>query len=136
MLDGNLQVETFVAVGGVAYGFQNCDRKHKACNDHSSMYCGSLLLKELNSQPNRFEGNYTYAILSFADDVLGVYCCNHKCAELRHAIFSIGFPDMDHLTISSATKFLQLACLDHPQLKDIRRSAKFFADGTKIITDY
>lgn len=45
----NFHVETFVAVGGAAYGFQNCDRKRKACNDFSSMYCGSLVMARFSS---------------------------------------------------------------------------------------
>lgn len=40
-------VDTFVAVGGVAYGLENCPTAIKACNGNNGMICGSDYLVSL-----------------------------------------------------------------------------------------
>ncbi|VDN02255.1 unnamed protein product [Thelazia callipaeda] len=119
-------VETFIAIGGVANGLQFCKQSEKSCKDKNSMRCNSLLLEELNSQPNRYEGNNSYALFSFGDRVLGLKCCKNLCGQLRNAVFTIGFPNMDHFTLSSATKDIQLYLLEkHPTSDNLHNDIVF-----------
>lgn len=106
-------IDTFTAVGGVNYGMQRCPKKKKACNPINSMKCDSILMKELNSQPKRYEGKNSFAIFSFGDHVIGRMCCGHICGELANAKASIEKPNLNHLTIFYATLPVQYKLMDH-----------------------
>ncbi|KAM3727418.1 Lysosomal thioesterase PPT2-B [Dirofilaria immitis] len=103
-------VNTFIAVGGANYGLQICSVIF-LCGNTSSLQCNSKIMKELNSQPHRFEGRNSYDIHSLKDSIIGRNCCNKSCGVLANHNASFEVSDLDHFTLLSQTIMLQLSLL-------------------------
>uniref|UniRef100_A0AC35TQ07 Lipase domain-containing protein n=1 Tax=Rhabditophanes sp. KR3021 TaxID=114890 RepID=A0AC35TQ07_9BILA len=102
-------VHTYIAVAGVAYGFEGCSTMYGsnfACNLVNGMHCQSEYLKELNSQPARFEGRHTFSIYSKEDGLVGQNCCGHACSTLRFAEQNFARNSNSHFSIVHQTKEL------------------------------
>ncbi|VDK72096.1 unnamed protein product [Litomosoides sigmodontis] len=105
-------VNTFISVGGTNHGLQTCPSIIPLCSSASSLSCNSKLMKELNSQPNRFEGRNSYDVYSLSDSIIGLNCCNKSCAALRnHNVPSFVVADLDHFALLTETVTLQLSLL-------------------------
>uniref|UniRef100_A0A1I8EES0 Lipase n=1 Tax=Wuchereria bancrofti TaxID=6293 RepID=A0A1I8EES0_WUCBA len=104
-------VNTFITVGGTNHGLQTCPLIVPLCGSISSLHCSSKLMKELNSQPYRFEGHSSYDIHSLSDTIIGLHCCNESCGVLPNRNESFKVADLDHFTLLSETITLQLSLL-------------------------
>ncbi|CAG9534040.1 unnamed protein product [Cercopithifilaria johnstoni] len=104
-------VNTFITVGGTNHGLQICPSIIPLCGSISSLHCSSKLMKELNSQPHRFEGRNSYDIYSLGDPIIGLNCCNESCGVLPNHNASFGVTDLDHFALLSETIMLQLSLL-------------------------
>ncbi|CAD5235083.1 unnamed protein product [Bursaphelenchus xylophilus] len=100
-------VQTFVSVGGLGYGMQNCLPAWPACNSLNGMICTSEFLRDVNAPNQRYEGQNSYAIYSLDDPIIGIHCCGHYCAELKNANLTVVRGGLDHLGIVLATMDLQ-----------------------------
>uniref|UniRef100_A0A915BAV5 Lipase n=1 Tax=Parascaris univalens TaxID=6257 RepID=A0A915BAV5_PARUN len=106
-------VDTFLTTGGVNHGSERCPLEENICNNVNSMYCDSILLKELNSQKRRYEGTSSFALYSPNDWIIGRKCCGQECGALRNANASIAIAFLSHVTISVGTVQVQYDILDH-----------------------
>lgn len=77
-----------------------------------------MLQHELNSQPERYEGAYSYGLFVLNDDITGATCCNRTCGTLRNALFSVETRDFNHLSVLRETIDIQYTFLHHPELSD------------------
>ncbi|KAL3990531.1 Lipase (class 2) family protein [Acanthocheilonema viteae] len=104
-------VNTFITVGGTNHGVQFCPSFISLCGGASSLRCSSKLMKELNSQPYRFEGRSSYDIYSLSDSIIGLVCCNKLCGVLPNHNASFWVANMNHIAILTETITLQLSLL-------------------------
>ncbi|EFO20186.2 lipase [Loa loa] len=121
-------VNTFITVGGTNHGLQICPLIFPLCGSISSLHCNSKLMKELNSQPNRFEGRSSYDIYSLDDSIIGLHCCNESCGVLPNHNASFKVADLDHFTLLSETITLQLSLLKQTDGQNNNNSITRIAD--------
>ncbi|CAD5228495.1 unnamed protein product [Bursaphelenchus xylophilus] len=101
-------VDTFIAIGGVAYGMEHCHHKNwESCNVVNGMKCTSLYLRDVNKPTERYEGRFSYGIYSKDDPVIGKECCGHDCAALKNANQNFLKNGLEHGGIILQTKELQ-----------------------------
>uniref|UniRef100_A0A914QS50 Uncharacterized protein n=1 Tax=Panagrolaimus davidi TaxID=227884 RepID=A0A914QS50_9BILA len=105
-------VETFVSVGGLNYGKQNCTPQLGGCNLNNGQICSSEFMRDINNRTTRYEGTYSYYIYSDNDFVIGRECCNNTCSELRNAN-SASRQIMPHGNLFDATKDIQLEMIQY-----------------------
>uniref|UniRef100_A0A914DKZ8 Lipase EstA/Esterase EstB family-containing protein n=1 Tax=Acrobeloides nanus TaxID=290746 RepID=A0A914DKZ8_9BILA len=117
-------IETYVAVGGVCYGLENCknprfDGVYPACSKINGMTCSSFYMHDINVPNKRYEGKNSFAIYSKDDHVVGQNCCGHTCSELKNANMTIVKKHYNHGTILTMTKSLQYSLVrDQKIVKD------------------
>uniref|UniRef100_A0A0N4ZRS7 Triacylglycerol lipase n=1 Tax=Parastrongyloides trichosuri TaxID=131310 RepID=A0A0N4ZRS7_PARTI len=102
-------VHTYISVAGVTHGFETCATIHSsnfACNLVNGMHCQSKYLQELNNQPNKFEGRYTFGILSREDGLVGNHCCGNGCSNLKFADVNYSRNSNSHFSIVHQTREL------------------------------
>ncbi|KAE9555550.1 hypothetical protein FO519_001221 [Halicephalobus sp. NKZ332] len=96
-------VDTFIGVAGVAYGLENCPTFMKACN-----------LIDVNSKKSMYEGFNVFGIYSKDDRLVGQNCCGHQCSELTFANGTSEHTILNHGTVLTMTKEIQLKMInDH-----------------------
>ncbi|KAL7079231.1 hypothetical protein ACQ4LE_001846 [Meloidogyne hapla] len=100
-------IDTFVSVGGVAYGMEWCPKNLPACNDVDGMVCTSEYMMDINQAMARYEGENSFAIYSRDDYIVGQVCCGHPCSELKNANLTIAMRYHDHVTVFTRTMPLQ-----------------------------
>uniref|UniRef100_A0A914EE93 Triacylglycerol lipase n=1 Tax=Acrobeloides nanus TaxID=290746 RepID=A0A914EE93_9BILA len=106
------KIETYIAVGGVCYGLENCknagiDDYFPACSKTNGMTCSSKYMQDINMPNERYEAKTSYAIYSKDDHLVGQNCCGHTCSELKNANISFAKIHYNHGTILTNTKSLQ-----------------------------
>nr|CAD2171120.1 unnamed protein product [Meloidogyne enterolobii] len=92
-------IDTFVSVGGVAYGMEWCPKNLPACNMIDGMVCDSEYMMDINQAMARYEGENSFAIYSRDDYIVGQVCCGHPCSELKNANLTIAMRYHDHVTV-------------------------------------
>uniref|UniRef100_A0A915P2S7 Lipase n=3 Tax=Meloidogyne TaxID=189290 RepID=A0A915P2S7_9BILA len=100
-------IDTFVSVGGVAYGMEWCPKNLPACNMIDGMVCDSEYMMDINQAMARYEGENSFAIYSRDDYIVGQVCCGHPCSELKNANLTIAMRYHDHVTVFTRTMPLQ-----------------------------
>uniref|UniRef100_A0A915B976 Lipase n=1 Tax=Parascaris univalens TaxID=6257 RepID=A0A915B976_PARUN len=106
-------VDTFITTGGANYGTERCALDVELCNEISSVYCNSALIRELNSQKHRYEGRSSFALYSPNDWIIGRRCCGHECGTLANANASVAIAFVSHMGIAINTLQAQYDLLDH-----------------------
>ncbi|CAD5228493.1 unnamed protein product [Bursaphelenchus xylophilus] len=117
-------VDTFIAVGGVAYGMEQCKSNHWAsCNLINGMNCTSLYEKDVNAPNQRYEGKFSFGIYSLDDPVIGRHCCGHDCGSLKNANQNFQHNGLGHGGIVLQTKELQYVLFrQHSANQNTRRN--------------
>uniref|UniRef100_A0A914XY59 Uncharacterized protein n=1 Tax=Panagrolaimus superbus TaxID=310955 RepID=A0A914XY59_9BILA len=105
-------IDTFVSVGGLNYGKQNCTPQLGGCNLNNGQHCSSEFMRDINNQSDRYEGTYSYYIYSDNDYIIGRDCCSNICSELRNAN-SASRQIMPHGELFDATKDIQLEMIQY-----------------------
>lgn len=67
------------------------------------MNCVSEFLEDVNSKDTRYEGEFSYALFSKHDFMVGQNCCGHYCSEIKNANANIARMYYDHFTIFTNT---------------------------------
>lgn len=75
------------------------------------MNCHSHYMRDINSKMHRYEGQYSYSIYSTGDTIAGQYCCGHPCSKVKNDNLSVVKNLLNHATIFSNTKDIQLALI-------------------------
>ncbi|KAI6181765.1 hypothetical protein M3Y98_00864300 [Aphelenchoides besseyi] len=109
-------VDTYLAVGGVCYGYESCAINEKiwpACNPVNGMVYRSRFLRDVNQPDQKYEGRNTYAIYSKDDNVVGYECAGNPCSELKNSNVTVPKRGYDHLGILTLTKELQYSIINY-----------------------
>ncbi|KAI6243142.1 Lipase EstA/Esterase EstB family-containing protein [Aphelenchoides fujianensis] len=105
-------VDTYVGVGGVAWGYESCvvnERTWPACNPINGMVWRSKFLLDVNAPPQKYEGKTVYAIYTTTDQVVGQQCNGKQCSSIKNADLVIAKSGFDHVSVLFLTKELQFS---------------------------
>ncbi|MFH4973931.1 hypothetical protein AB6A40_000640 [Gnathostoma spinigerum] len=94
------KVHNYISVAGVNYGSSFCSiwpfNGRASCMGPISMRCNSDAIKAVNSQEERYEGDNSFALWSWTDELLGLRCCDHYCGDLKNANETIKYKFKSH----------------------------------------
>ncbi|MFH4973929.1 hypothetical protein AB6A40_000638 [Gnathostoma spinigerum] len=82
------KVHNYISVAGVNYGASTCSwfsSDHPSCKGPISMRCDSEAVKKVNAPEKRYEGDNSFALLSWTDVIPIRRCCGHTCGKLKNA---------------------------------------------------